>query len=132
MFERRSSGFASHNPRNKTEPVRSLYLPCLHEYPNVLDEIFIPVTQMLPRNPLYPLKSNLVHFERNIYQAQYAFATLKKLCFVVAPACLPRKQYSAPGAGYQLRQPCNRASRSANTLSISCCPSIFVNTPFLS
>lgn len=46
-----------------------------------MDEIFIPVTQMLPRNPLYSLKSNVVQFERNIYQAQYAFATLKKIMF---------------------------------------------------
>lgn len=112
--------------------IKGLNLPCLHEYRNVFDEIFIPVTQMLPRNPLYSFKSNVALFKRNIYRAQYAFATLKKLCFGVAPACLPRKQYSAPGAGYQLRLLCNRASRSANTLLISCCPSIFFNTLFTS
>lgn len=31
----------------------------------------------------------------SIYRAQYAFATLKKLCFVVASARLPRKLSSA-------------------------------------
>ena len=81
MFERRSSGFASHNPRNIQDQYRALNLPCLHEYRNVFDEIFIPVTQMLPRNPLYSLKSNVALFKRNIYRAQYAFATLKKIMF---------------------------------------------------
>ncbi|CAM5185966.1 hypothetical protein LSPH26S_01266 [Lysinibacillus sphaericus] len=81
----------------------------------------------------YTLSKVMLHFLKEIYTGHNMLLQLsKKLCFGVAPACLPRKQYSAPGAGYQLRLPCKRASRSANTLLISCCPSIFVNTPFAS
>ncbi len=56
MFERRSSGFASHNPGNGLDPVKETCLPyVIHDSRNVLNERFIPVTQMLPRNPLHLL-----------------------------------------------------------------------------
>ena len=62
-----------------------------------------------------------------IYRAQYAFATLKNSVSLLPPHA--SRGSSSALAGYQLRLLCNRASRSANTFEISCCPSIFVRTP---
>ncbi len=130
MFERRSSGFASHNPRN----IQNLSGHCnSHVYTNTgmsLMRYSYPLHRCFHETHYTPPKA-MLHFLEEIYTGHNMLLQLsKKLCFVVAPACLPRKQYSAPGAGYQLRLPCKRASRSANTLFISCCPSILVNTPF--
>lgn len=89
MFERRSSGFASHNPGNDYFRLRMYTF--FTRYPGMswMRDSY-PLQRCFHETHNTYHKIDSITFVSRVYRAQYAFATLNKVYFV-APANSPAK-----------------------------------------